>query len=31
LFALGKDRVVLGQAKDGTKFAKTFASGDNAG
>ena len=31
LFALGKDRVVLGQSKDGTKFAKTFASGDNAG
>jgi hypothetical protein len=31
LFALGKDRVVLGQSKDGPKFAKTFASGDNAG
>jgi hypothetical protein len=31
LFALGKDRVVLGQSKNGAKFAETFASCDNAG
>jgi hypothetical protein len=31
LLALGKDRVVLGQSEDGTKFAQTFASCDNAG